>query len=208
SIQSWCDPRGKTTMGGATSEYYEGLAMPYYAKQGPIDDLTELLLIKGVTPAMYWGSGGGGLPAVMNRPNPALKSMFDEPTYAVGLADLFTPISSKLVNINTASATVLQVFPFIDEHWAQAIISGPGGRAGPDSADGTADDMPFRSVGELQRVGLPAEVVQQMTPYCTVRSLCFEVHLNVDVRGTHREYVAMLRRNGPKDIQTLNLHWK
>src|SRR5205085_6436086 len=96
------------------------------------------------------------------------KSMFDEPTYAVGLVDVFTPISSKLVNINTASATVLQVFPFIDEHWAQAIISGPGGRAGPDGTDGTADDMPFRAVGELQRCGLPPEVVQQMTPYGTV----------------------------------------
>jgi len=208
SIQSWCDPRGRSTMGGATSDYYEGLPIPYYAKQGPIDDLTELMLVKDVTPAMYWGSGGGGMPAVMNRPNPARKSMFDEPTYAVGMVDLFTPISSKLVNINTASATVLQVFPFIDEHWAQAIISGPGGRAGPDSSDGTADDMPFRSVAELQRVGLPAEVVQQMTPYCTVRSLCFEVHLNIDMRGTRREYVAYLRRNGPKDIQTLNLHWK
>ena len=195
-------------MGGASSEYYEGLTPPYYAKSGPIDDLTELLLVRGVTPAMYWGSSGGGLPAVLNRPNPAQKSAFDEPTYAVGLADLFTPISSKLVNINTASATVLQIFPFIDEHWAQAIISGPGGRAGPDSADGTADDMPFRSVAELQRVGLPPEVVQQMSPFCTVRSLCFEAHINVDLRGTRREYVALLRRNGPKDIQTLNLHWK
>jgi general secretion pathway protein K len=209
SILNWCDPRGRNLMGGATSEYYEELPdFPYYAKQGPIDDLSELMLVRGVTPAMYWGSGGGGLPAVLNRPNRAQKSMFDEPTYAVGLVDLFTPVSSKLVNINTASATVLQMFPFIDERWAQAIISGPGGRAGPNGADGDSDDTPFRSVAELQRVGLPAEVVQQMTPFCTVRSLCFEAHINVDLRGVRREYTALLRRNGPKDIQTLNLYWK
>jgi type II secretory pathway component PulK len=130
------------------------------------------------------------------------------PALYPALVNLFTPVSRRNINVNTASAEALQLFPFIDGRLAQQIISGPGGRAGPDGADGTADDLPFRSVAELQRVGLPAEVVQQMTPYCTVRSLVFEAHINVEMGGVRREYVALLLRNGPKDIQTLNLHRK
>ena len=206
SILDWRDPDSNTHLSGTESDYYESLDPPYFCKDGPIDDLTELLLVRGVTPAMYWGSGGGGLPPVLNRPVSGLKSALDEPTYAVGLADLFTPISSRFVNINTASATVLQIFPDIDEIVAQAIIAR---RAGPDGVEGTEDDMPFRSPAEIATVaGLNPAAVQAFGRYFSVRSFCFEVHISVDMRGTKREYVAILRRNGPKDIQTLNLHWR
>ena len=45
-------------MGGAESDYYQSLDPPYYAKNGPIDELSELLLIKGIrdAPELYWGS--------------------------------------------------------------------------------------------------------------------------------------------------------
>jgi hypothetical protein len=156
---------------------------------------------------MYWGSSGVGMPAVLNRPNPAQKSQFDEPTYAVGLSELFTPLSGRLVNINTASATALQIFPDIDANIAQAILTA---RSGPDGADGTEDDTPFRSPQEIGRVpGLSNPLaLQALTRYFTVRSLVFEAHISIDMRGTKREYIALLRRNGPKDIQTLNLYWK
>ena len=206
SILDWRDTDGNTHQSGTESEYYETLDPPYYAKDGWIDDMSELLLVRGVTPAMYWGSSGGGMPAVMNRPVGGLKSHFEEPTYAVGLNDMFTPISSRFVNVNTASATVLQIFPDIDEMLAQAIIAR---RAGLDGQDGTEDDTPFRSPGEIATVaGLNPVAVQAFQRYFTVRSLCFEVHVDVDFRGTKREYVALLRRNSPKDIQTMNLYWK
>jgi general secretion pathway protein K len=209
SILDWRDPDSNTHLSGTESDYYEGLDPPYFCKDGPIDDLTELLLVRGVTPAMYWGSGGGGMPPVLNRPAGGLKSAFDEPTYAVGLVDLFTPISSRLVNLNTASATVLQLCHLnIDANVAQAIVAR---RAGLDGQEGTDDDMPFRSPQELIAAPIPGmtpEAAQALAVRSTVRSLCFEVHISVDMRGTKREYMAILRRNGPKDIQTLNLHWK
>jgi type II secretory pathway component PulK len=145
---------------------------------------------------------------VLNRAPGGRRDPFDEPSYVLGLVNLFTPVSGRLININTASAEVFQLFPDIDANLAQMIISGPGGRAGPDQQDGTADDMPFRAVTELQRTGLPPPLVARMAPYCTVKSLCFEARISVDLRGFKREYTAILRRNGPKDIQTLNLHWK
>ena len=56
SILDWIGPAGPPRVAGAESDYYQGLAVPYYAKNAPIDDLSELLLVKGVTPEMYWGS--------------------------------------------------------------------------------------------------------------------------------------------------------
>ena len=44
-----------THINGAESDYYQGLTPPYYAKNGPMDDISELLLIKGIrdNPEIY-----------------------------------------------------------------------------------------------------------------------------------------------------------
>ncbi len=40
---------------GAERSYYEGLEPPYTCKNGPMDSIEELLLIKGITPEVYFG---------------------------------------------------------------------------------------------------------------------------------------------------------
>ncbi len=40
---------------GAENSYYMGLENPYACKNGPMDSIEELLLIKGVTPELYFG---------------------------------------------------------------------------------------------------------------------------------------------------------
>ena len=57
SILDWIDPDDLPRVAGAESDYYQGLAVPYYAKNAPIDDLSELLLVKGILdhPEIYWG---------------------------------------------------------------------------------------------------------------------------------------------------------
>src|SRR2546426_286624 len=208
SILDWCDRDSDPHLSGTENPTYEQQQPPYYCKDGPIDDMSELLLIRGVSRNMFYGSGGGGLPQNFDRSLPFQKSAFDEPTYAVGLQDLFTPLSSGLLNINTASATVLQLMPDIDENIAQAIIQA---RAGPDGQDGTEDDTPFRSPAEIGgRVPgfINPAAIAQLGRFFTVRSLVFEVHVTASIGSSKREYVAILRRNSPKDIATLNLYWK
>jgi len=46
SIIDWIDPDNVTHMNGAESDYYQGLEPPYYARNRPMDDLSDLLLIK------------------------------------------------------------------------------------------------------------------------------------------------------------------
>jgi len=40
---------------GAENDYYMGLENPYSCKNGPMDSIEELLLIKGITPEIYFG---------------------------------------------------------------------------------------------------------------------------------------------------------
>ncbi|HEV3383713.1 MAG TPA: hypothetical protein VG097_02800, partial [Gemmata sp.] len=41
---------------GDSSSYYQGLSYPYYAKNGPLNSLDELLLVAGVTPQFLYGN--------------------------------------------------------------------------------------------------------------------------------------------------------
>ena len=70
---------------GAESGYYESLDPPYTAKNGPIDSLGELLLIKGVTPIVY-----------------------EKLTTACDGAPCLTIAPTKTINVNTVSIQVCQ----------------------------------------------------------------------------------------------------
>jgi hypothetical protein len=123
------------------------------------------------------------------------------------LVDIFTPISSGRINLNTASITALQMIPGVDQNMAAAIIRL---RAGPDGVDGTEDDTPLRQPGgrDLINIGLSAQAAAQLTTYCDVRSSTFEVQVDVEVGQSKRRYFALLRRNGPRDVQVLSIRWE
>jgi general secretion pathway protein K len=205
SILDWIDADNNIHIGGTESDYYQTLDPPYYAKNKPIDDLSELLLVRGITPDIYWGGISTNHPpaAFQNRlgvvrPGSAI-------AYPVGLADLFTPISSGRININTASFMTLQMIPSVDENIASEIIRL---RSGPDGADGTEDDTPFHNPGELVNAGLSRQVVQQLSRFCDVRSRTFEVEVDAEVGSYKRKFFAILGRNSPRDVQILSFYWK
>jgi general secretion pathway protein K len=213
AIQDWIDRDDNVTAGGQDTEssFYRTLRPPYEAKNGPIDDLTELMMIKGVTPAMYFGSGGGGTPGfrggirVLNQRRGAGQAG-EEPSYPVGFVDLFTAISGRHININTASATVMQLIPDVDGNMAQAIIQA---RNGPDGAEGNEDDMPFRSVGELAGVpGMTPQVVQMFSRVFATRSSTFEVQVEASIDQYKRTYHAVLRRVAANQILLLYMYWE
>src|ERR1700722_1707579 len=181
SIQDWIDSDDAPRIAGAESDYYQSLTPPYYAKNAPIDDLSELLLIKGVTPEMYYGGTSSNSPASQQPQHPKLglgTSPDQAPDYPFGLKDIFTPVSSGRININTADTNVLQMIPGVDAATAATIIQV---RAGPEGGDGTDDDTPFRNVNQLVTAGLSAQVVQQIGNVCTVRGTTFEVHVTAKI---------------------------
>ncbi len=203
SILDWIDPDDMARVGGAESDYYQGLDPPYYAKNRPIDDMSELLLIRGITPEIYWG------PAVTEHYPAAFQKELalqgrNLLTYPVGLVDLFTPVSSGRININTASAEVLQALtPFIDENIAAQIVQVR-----------SEEDRPIGSPGKsildaLVGAGLPGPLAQQIGPrFFDVRSRTFQVEVDAQVAGYKRKFYAIVGRASPRDVPVLSFYWK
>jgi type II secretory pathway component PulK len=206
SILDWIQQGVGPRVAGAKSDYYQGLAVPYYAKEAPIDDLSELLLVKGIWdhPEIYWGGAATNhTPSAFQHKLGLGTAPGQPPNYPFGLVDIFTPFSSGKININTADVTVLQMIPGVDAAMADTIVKQ---RAGPDGVDGTEDDIPFQNVNQLAATtGLNP---QQFGALCAVRSLTFEVHVTAQIGDYKREYVAILARNSGTDIQVLSFYWK
>ncbi len=207
SILDWIDPDDQPHLSGAESDYYLGLNPPYQAKNSPLDDLTELMLVRGVSPDMFFGTDLSQIDVPRSVTGRALMvNKYTGPIYTNALRDMFTTTSARVINLNTASALVLQLVLGVDEATAQAIIIR---RAGLDGQDGTEDDVPFRSPGELAGVpGINPQAVPQLSRLLSVRSATFEVSVDVDIGGQKRTMVALIYRASPRDVRTLCTHWK
>jgi len=203
SILDWIDVDETPRIQGAESDFYQGLNPPYFAKNGPIDDISELLLIKGAAD-FYAPADTGPQQNVYNPLTSRFRNTDNIVTAApVGLTNLFTPISNGRININTASAEVLQVMPGITPEAAQGIVSA---RDGED--DGSGLFGPYRNVGEVRRVpqvSLP--MLGALQQFGTVRSSTFEVHVDAQIAGYHRHFVGIIGRNNPRDVQILSFYW-
>jgi general secretion pathway protein K len=205
-ILDWMDNNKSSRVEGAKDDYYQSLVPPYYAKNGPIDDMSELLLIKGITPDVYWGiSSTNHVQAAFQQQQNRFAGKPGAPMiYPVGLVDLFAPLGAGKININTASAAVLQLVPGVDSTVAEAIV---GGRGGEDDGSGLLG--PYRSVDEVQRVPeVPRALIAVLRNFCDVHSRTFEVEVDAEVGGYHRHFIATIGRNNPRDVQVLTFYWK
>ncbi|HXR05066.1 MAG TPA: general secretion pathway protein GspK [Verrucomicrobiae bacterium] len=213
SIQDWIAPAGPPRVAGAESDYYQGLDPPYYAKNAPMDDISELLHVRGILdhpeiydPKTYGGNADDAAGPVFHHKLGFGNTPGQVPDYPFGLKDVFTPISNGHVNINTADADVLQMVLGGDATAAENIIKL---RAGPDGVDGTEDDTPFANpAAALQTAGVNPALVGQAANILTTRSSTFEVHVTAQIGVQEREYVAILFRNSPADIAVLSFYWK
>jgi general secretion pathway protein K len=204
SILDWVQPGDLPRIAGAKNDYYQGLNPPYNCKEAPVDDLSELLLVRGVTPAMYYGGmDAGETPSPFHHKLGFGNSPGQAPDYPFGLKDLFTPFSTGRININTADTNVLQLIPGVDAAIADTIVQQ---RAGTDGAEGTEDATPIRNpAAALQSAG---DNNPQAANSVTTRSSTFEVQVTAQAGGYSRKYIAILLRNSGTDIQVLDFYWK
>jgi general secretion pathway protein K len=98
SLQDWRDANELHRVHGAESDFYRRLPVPYRARNGNLQDVSELLQIRGVTREIYVGVDG--------RP---------------GLGDLVTAIGVTAVNLNTASPLVLKALGLSEAEIADVV---------------------------------------------------------------------------------------
>ena len=113
SVKDWLDSGdddATTGLSGAESNYYEDLDSPYASRNGPIPDLNELLLIKGITPELYYGQGE----------TPGLSHHMTVHGMTLGAGTAFN--WPGRININTADLPVLAALLGIEnEEMAQTL---------------------------------------------------------------------------------------
>lgn len=208
SIQDWVQGGDLPRIAGAKDDYYQGLNPPYNCKEAPMDDLSELLLVKGIWdhPEIYWGG------AATNHPGASFQHHLgfghapgEVPNYPFGLVDLFTPFSSGRININTADANVLQLLPGMDKD-STIVANILKQRAGPDGVDGTGDDTPFQNINQLVASGVSPATIAQLNRFADVHSHTFQVTVTAQIGNYKRDFNAILYRNGPS-VQVVRFYW-
>jgi general secretion pathway protein K len=100
SILDWTDADNLRRLSGAEDEYYLSLPVPYRARNAPLDTLEELLLVKGITPAILFGNS--------------------EQKGIIYYLTIYG--TSSKININAASREVLAALPGLTPEVVQRII--------------------------------------------------------------------------------------
>jgi len=135
SLLDWRDADDNYRTNGAESDdYYLNLPVPYRARNGNLQDVAELLQIKGVTPEIYYGNG--------ERP---------------GLAELVTVRGSGAININTAPPPVLPAAGLSEAEIALAVerrVNNP--KTAPPSSRGATRFTVRSTVFRIEAEGLIA----------------------------------------------------
>jgi general secretion pathway protein K len=85
AIKDWIDADSEETRFGAEDSYYQALSQPYRCRNAPLVFLEELLLVRGVTEELYYGT--------KERP---------------GISAFLTTHGEGKININTAHPLVLR----------------------------------------------------------------------------------------------------
>jgi general secretion pathway protein K len=85
AIKDWIDADDEVTGDGAEGGYYAGLDRPYAAKNASLDCIEELLMVKGVSRDLFYGTGE-----------------------TAGLVQCLTVFGDGKININTAPKAVLR----------------------------------------------------------------------------------------------------
>lgn len=112
SILDWRDPDDFYRLNGAENDYYQSLKEPYNCKNGPLDSIEELLLVRGVTPELFYGKKS------------KKKEEEGKKVGQVGLKDIFSIYSpGEQIDINSASPTVLKSVLRIPEEVSRQIVN-------------------------------------------------------------------------------------
>lgn len=131
SIIDWLDEDDELSDQGAENLYYSALEEPYRCKNGPLDSMDELLLVKGVTRELLEGNGI----------SPGLKALFT----ATGRHVNFDPVDTTVIHPNSLDLQTLEdmmTASFENEALTQFVLAyrlygGSGAKSTSSSAGGS-----------------------------------------------------------------------
>lgn len=124
AILDWRDANREHRLNGAEEDYYRGLDPPYSCKDAPFDVIEELLLVRGVTPALFAGGEVNG------EARPGLRDLVTTHTAVDGAVNPATAPQAVLEALGKSRPP--QPAP-PSQHYAVVATGRPAGGAPPRS---------------------------------------------------------------------------
>ncbi len=146
SILDWKDSNSLHRVNGAEDDYYLGLPEPYQCKDGNFTLTEELLLVRGITPELFYGT-----PRIPDQEEsePSVKKV-----YFSGMITVYS--DSKKVDINSAPLEVFSILPDMTEDTAREIVE-------------YRQDKKFKRLSELRNL-VGNERYLKISPFVTIAS--------------------------------------
>jgi type II secretory pathway component PulK len=199
SILDWIDEDDVPNPDGAENDYYSGLESAYSCKNRPIDNIEELLLVKGISLEIYYGYNLEEGDNHLGETGVETSEFVDDVPQngAPGLCDLLTVFGDGRININTASKQVLDALPLLSDSAVSEIISM---QKGAPQKFSTMDDI-------LNNDNFNAADILLLAQIAKFNSNHFQLCIKVRKRGRPFwcEYMATIER---QEENTRILSWQ
>ncbi|MBW1735832.1 MAG: general secretion pathway protein GspK [Deltaproteobacteria bacterium] len=140
SILDWRDPNNLHRVNGAEDDYYQSLPEPYECKDADFDTVEELLMVRGVTPDIFYG----GLRDMVTAHRVEKSSRRTRRSKS----------NTGKINLNAASEKMLLTLPLITEELVQEIVE-------------YRKESDFESLTDVASVVGP-QVFQAISPFITL----------------------------------------
>ena len=134
AIMDWIDSDTEARDYGAEDGYYTSLEPPYTAKNGPLESIEELLLVRGVTPELLFGLDDNHNGILDDSESAAAGERGLEPDMALGWANYMTLWSAERnyndeglprIDLNQEDLEVLyeELSAVFNAEWANFIVA-------------------------------------------------------------------------------------
>ena len=205
SLLDWIDTDDTARAEGAEDEYYASRSNPYRCKNGQLEMLDELLLIRGFGTSDYLGEDAnhnGILDPCENDGTITYPPDDGDGGLTSGWVDLLTCLGDGGININTAPAAVLETIPISEEAIGQIIAY----RDFDEGSSGDLVDHVFASSSDIDQLqGLSGSDREVLKAVAVFRSTHFRIFVRSREMSTDLEYClqVVVRINGdsPEIVQ-------
>ncbi len=162
SLKDWLDSGDDdaiTGLSGAESSYYQDLSSPYASRNGPIPDINDLLLVKGITPELFYGSSE----------KPGIAEFLTVYGMQPGAGTSF--IFPGKININTAELPVLvAMLPPENADLAEAFFELRQEAATEQGAPDLSDPMWYKNIVGTSGLNLDSNLITMASDFFRIKS--------------------------------------
>lgn len=163
AIKDWIDPDDEVTGAGAEGAYYAGQPRPYAAKNAPIDCIEELLMIKGVSRELFYGT-----------------------SESPGLVQCLSVYGDARININTAPRPVLRALSAEMTDDDVLLLE----RYRREAQNNLADPVWYQKIPRVAPLALPAGLIKIKSEIFRITAVGLQDRMSERVTGVVKRGVG------------------